>query len=342
MKAAILQAPGVVIIAEVPEPTINDYEALCVMKTASICSGTDNHARDFDPFFNIQPPSLFGHEGIGEVVAIGAKVTNLQIGDLVTRVINRQRDFSNHQVKEGWGSFAEKGVAVDWQAMKADGLPEKEWRPFTFHRTVPNGIDPVAATMIITWRETRAFFNRFDLQTKDRLLIIGSGGNALSFATHALHDSLRVGVIGNPNRAAQFSQVGVQNYFSYQDKDLVSTLQKSGFDKTEALLDAVGRHESVNTLLPLLAQNGTLGVYGLDDHEQYTVHPTHTRGDFHFLSGTEYEEGSTHDDIIKKIQAGKLQAWDFLSKEHLYPFDRIEDALRATKERKTFKSVIVF
>ncbi|TYR81069.1 L-threonine 3-dehydrogenase [Priestia megaterium] len=73
------------VLAEVDIPTINDNEVLVRVKATSIC-GTDVHIYKWDEWAasRINPPYVFGHEFSGEVVKVGSRVTNVQIGDSVS------------------------------------------------------------------------------------------------------------------------------------------------------------------------------------------------------------------------------------------------------------------
>ncbi len=81
MKAAVLEAVrSLKIRADVPVPTIGDDDVLVRSRACGIC-GTDVHIfdGDFFPSFPLVP----GHELAGEVVAVGARVTELKPGDRV-------------------------------------------------------------------------------------------------------------------------------------------------------------------------------------------------------------------------------------------------------------------
>jgi 2-desacetyl-2-hydroxyethyl bacteriochlorophyllide A dehydrogenase len=81
MKAAVLEGiKQITIRTDVPEPTIGPKDVLVRAKACGIC-GTDVHIweGDFFPTFPLIP----GHELAGEVVQIGAEVTELAVGDRV-------------------------------------------------------------------------------------------------------------------------------------------------------------------------------------------------------------------------------------------------------------------
>src|SRR3954464_13715869 len=81
MKAAVLEAvKKITIRTDVPEPSIGPRDVLVRAKACGVC-GTDVHIweGDFFPTFPLVP----GHELAGEVVTIGAEVTDLAPGDRV-------------------------------------------------------------------------------------------------------------------------------------------------------------------------------------------------------------------------------------------------------------------
>ena len=339
MKAAVIQSPGILAVEEVPEPIIGAYDALCATVAAAICAGTDSHIVDNDPYHQVTFPTILGHEGIGRVLSVGPKVGNLAQGMLVTRVMNKLPEGSRYSLR--YGAFADKTVVTDWQAMRDDGLPEEEWRPYSMQRPLPAGIDPVAATMIITWRETFSFFSRMEPQARESILIIGSGANALSFVEHARNRSLSVAVVGSPGRASAFADAGA-HVVPYSAPNVSEQLAKSGFRTFDLVIDAVGNSATTNAVLERLRPGGRLGVYGLNEFHSYSINPNRAQGDFSFFDGKIYDEGGAHEAVIAHLLAGELDHRRYLSESHYYPLARIADALAATRERKVFKSVIVW
>lgn len=80
MKAAVFTSPGNIEITTIPDPTPGPREVVLSVASAGIC-GTDLHILEgeFADTFPIVP----GHEFAGEVVAVGAGVTDFSIGDQV-------------------------------------------------------------------------------------------------------------------------------------------------------------------------------------------------------------------------------------------------------------------
>ena len=91
-KGAVLTAPRKIEIQEVDIPELGDDDILVKVEGAGVC-GTDVHEWKGDPFGMC--PVILGHEGTGEVIALGKNVTcdtagkPLKVGDkIVTSVIS--------------------------------------------------------------------------------------------------------------------------------------------------------------------------------------------------------------------------------------------------------------
>lgn len=76
--------PGL-IMTDVDVPRPGPRDALIRIKATSIC-GTDLHIYKWDPWARerIHPPIIVGHEFCGEVVAVGADVSEVQVGQYVS------------------------------------------------------------------------------------------------------------------------------------------------------------------------------------------------------------------------------------------------------------------
>ncbi|MBI2050340.1 MAG: alcohol dehydrogenase catalytic domain-containing protein [Parcubacteria group bacterium] len=340
MKAVVVQSPGEVVVKDVPDPVVGDYDVLCETLAASVCGATDFHIVHNDPYHNVRYPVILGHEGIGKVIERGKKVKNFKKGDVITRIINRLPRDSGYEMQ--WGAFAEKSIATDWQAMRDDGLDASLWHASTIHRVLPAGFDPIESTMIITWRETFSFLKRIEPKAGQVVLIIGSGATAFAFADHARNLGLIPVVVGSPGRKELFSKANTKLYISYQDTDYVRAIASELNSGADIIIDAVGKSKTLNHVLPLLKKSGRIGVYGLDEYLDYKIDIAQVQGDFNYYDGRTYDEGSAHDAIIHFIKNKRLNAWDYLDKNHVYPLEKIEDALAAGKTRKVLKSVIRF
>ena len=79
MRAARFYGGRDIRVETVPDPTVGPDDALIRVRAAGIC-GSDLHGYRAGPVTPSQPPRIRGHELAGEVVAIGANVSEVHVG----------------------------------------------------------------------------------------------------------------------------------------------------------------------------------------------------------------------------------------------------------------------
>ncbi len=331
MKAAVVEKPGTLVVRSVPDPEPGDYDAVCELLYGATCTGTDSHIIRGDFPFPISYPAILGHESVGRVIRAGRKVRNLRPGDLVTRVGAPAAPDGSLSV--AWGGFAEYGLAKDHRAMKADGLPESAWTGFRVNQVLPPSIDPRAAPMFTTWRETLSYVTRMGIRAGSRVLVIGSGGNGLSFAAHAvLRQAAAVWEVGAARCEPTARALGVTGYLDYARADCPARLQEACPDGFDFIIEAVGKVGQADRFLPLLCPGGTIGIYGLDDFASVGLSPRLARGSFTVWNGG-YDEAETHAAVSSLALAGKLDARGWYDPDHPWPLEAILDAFRSLWDR---------
>lgn len=334
MKAAIVESPGVLRVREIDAPIAGDYQARCEVLYGAICSGTDTHIVDGVFPFPVNYPTILGHESIGRVVEVGAKVRHLQVGDLVTRVGCPPQNGLN----ANWGGFAEQAIAWDWRAMQADGL---EVDPgITVNNVIPADFDPAAATMFITWRETFSYLSRLGVGAGHSVLVLGTGGNGLAFVAHARNlGATSIVVIGAANRAEAARAAGASHLFDYRAPDVSQQVHEAFPDGFDFAVDAVGRAGGLNLALPFLKAGGTLAMYGIDDWNQSFINPLLARGSFTFHNDG-YNELEAHDAVVGLVQSGALDAGLWLDLEKPIPLEEINRAFDRVRDRSALKALM--
>jgi 2-desacetyl-2-hydroxyethyl bacteriochlorophyllide A dehydrogenase len=81
MKAVVIEEPNRVAVTQIADPTPSPSEAVIKVEACGIC-GTDIHVLRGE-FAPTRYPIVPGHEFCGEVVAIGADVRNVKVGEFV-------------------------------------------------------------------------------------------------------------------------------------------------------------------------------------------------------------------------------------------------------------------
>lgn len=344
MKAAIVERPGLLVVRDIPEPEMGDYDALCQLLYGAVCTGTDTSilegtfSGDLNGPFQARYPSVLGHESIGVVLDVGKRVRNFRKGDLVTQA--RATPSPRGDLDIMFGGFAELGVARDHWAMRTDNMPASEWDSFRVNQVIPPYFSPAASTMIITWRETLSYIVRMGVSQGSRVLIIGSGGNGFAFLAHAMNaGAAQVAMIGNADRRDIARRMGAAQYYDYKRNDLVKSIGEdhtSGFD---IIIDAIGKRGEMDRVLPLLRPGGVIGIYGLNDRGMCTINPAHSRGTLTYYNGN-YDQEETHERVLSQMKMNRLDASHWLDIEHPFELQNINDAFEALRQRKSLKALV--
>ncbi|MEI7673854.1 MAG: zinc-binding dehydrogenase [Deltaproteobacteria bacterium] len=339
MKAAVIEKFGSVVVREIAEPKMGDYDALCELLYGATCTGTDSHIIEGSFPWIGKLPTVPGHESVGRVISIGKKVRNFKVGDLVTRVGTPPTSDGKFSVT--WGGFAQMGIAKDHWAMCADGLPAAEWNDgmVRANQIVPPSVDPRVAPMFTTWRETLSLIKRFGVSGGSNIIIAGSGGNGLAFAAHCAILGATVAMVGSPKREQSALAAGVKHYFSYGMEDMAGTVLKSVPEGFDFALDALGRKGIAEQLLACLKSKGKLTIYGIDDFGKISINPGFARGEFIFCKAN-YSEAETHQDVSELVLQGKLDANIWYDVEKAYPLSEIAAAFEDVKKSPKSKMLI--
>lgn len=337
MKAAIVETPGNLVVKDVPVPKVSEYGALCKMLFGATCTSTDQHLIDDKMPWKVAYPIVLGHESIGRVIEVGAKVRHLRIGDLVTRV--GMPEMPEIGLNVSWGGFCEFGIAIDHRAMRQDGCPREAWNSYRINQKLPPSADPAASTMVITWRETLSYIRRLGVKPGCRVLVLGSGGTALAFIAHCRNlGASMIASTGNRLREDVALAAGSGHFFDYRDPDMEKKIASS-CDSFNFIIDSVGRRGEIDRVLPLLEPGGTIAIYGLDDFNAMAINPTRTRGTFTVYGG-HYDEEEAHDEVVSRMTDGSLDARIWLDLNNPFELENISSAMAAIRQRQTVKALV--
>jgi L-iditol 2-dehydrogenase len=337
MKAAVVHGPGQLRVEDMPEPHAGEYDALCELLFGATCTGTDSHIIDGSFPWTSPLPTVLGHESVGRVLSVGAKVRHYRPGDLVTRVGTPPAG----GVSVTWGGFAEFGLARDHWAMCADGLPAEQWQGVRWNQVVPAGVAATTAPMFTTWRETLSYLTRLGFTAGASLLILGSGGNGLAYARHA--SLLGAGLVAMAGaayaEAPARQQAGVGVYLDYRRPDLAEALNAAHPEGFDFIIDAVGRIGNGDRVLPCLKPGGRYGTYGVDDVGKITLSPARARGEFTDMPCS-YDEAETHQRVSEWAMQGRLDPALWYDPDQAWPLAQIGDAFAAVRARRSPKALV--
>ena len=337
MQCYVVERPGCLALRELPIPTPGRYEALCRLKWAGTCTATDQYIIEGRMPFAIPYPCILGHESVGEVVELGPGVTTYRVGDHVSRV------GAPAGLAEGiniaWGGYSQWGIAVDHWAMARDGVDPSLYRSALVNQIIPHDVPLEECAMLTTWRETLSFIRRMGVGPGSRVLVVGSGGNGLSFVRHAANLGADwVAAAGSSARLELARTLGVSTVVDYRDTNAADRLREAMPGPFDFILDAVGADGAMDPYLGLLAPGGTVAVYGIEAMGQYRMKPLAAPGSFRFYQGG-YQEAETHQAVIDLMRAGKLRSEPFMG-DAAYPLEALPQAFSDLRARRLVKARI--
>ena len=319
MKGLVVYQDGTMKVEQLPKPVIGDYGALVQNLSCGICNGTDFkliHAsfKGFDTY-----PAVLGHESVGRVVEVGAKVTSFKPGDLVLRSILEKVE--DEKYASGWGSFAEYGVVGDIAAMKADGR-EDYYDIYLAQQVVPAHLDPHQAVMLITLKEVLSGLQRFGVDSGSSVLIHGAGPVGLSMVRFAKLKGAGPIVVSEPNadRRGRAAKLGADVVIDPTAEDLLAKAKGIEPDGFDFVIDAVGINRLMTDSLKIVKFNGKVGIYGIaaETSAQIDWEEAPYNWAIQFVQWPTFEdEASVHDEVVGLVDSGEIDLSDYVT--HVIP-----------------------
>lgn len=344
MKTLVVEKDGTLVVKEVAEPEIEEHQALVRVLSCGVCNGTDlkiihGKFKGVDDY-----PAMLGHEAVGEVVRIGARVKSFKPGD---RVLLPFVEKPLNGVYSAWGAFSEYAVIGDRVAAAELGLGigvEGFNEAYYAQTIVPESIDPVDASMIITFREVLLGVKEFGIKANDTVLIFGAGPVGLCFTKfcHLLGCKTIVTLDIVESKLADAKAAGAHHALLSGLPDLAEKLREicpGGFD---CVVDAVGMNGIINQAMGYIANGGRICVYGISPtlrmELDWSSAPYNWRLLFHQFPSKlgEYEANAQ---ILNWIGAGVLNPRDFIS--DVFDFAQILDAFQLVEERRALGKVVI-
>ncbi|MBD2443205.1 alcohol dehydrogenase catalytic domain-containing protein [Dolichospermum sp. FACHB-1091] len=224
MLAALLYGQEDLRLEQVPEPTPAAGEVVIQVEAATTC-GTDlkvwrrgGHAK------MLTPPTLFGHEGAGRIVAIGAGVTNWRVGDRVVAnnsapcmkcFFCQRREYSLcPNLTWNNGTFAEY-IKIPATIVQHNLLQ------------IPDQLPSVLAAMTEPLACVLHGISRSQVKPHDRVVVLGDGAIGLMFVA-VLSEYTEVMLWGGNNKRLEIGEkLGAARTFNYhQVTDIPNTVRE--------------------------------------------------------------------------------------------------------------------
>ena len=312
MKTLVIAKDGALSIQEVNKPRYNEYQALVKTIACGMC-GTDVKLlhRTFKGFPESVYPIMLGHEGVGEVVELGAKCTTFKLGDKVLLPFVDPDAENLPGLGSGWGAMSEYAVVCDPAAPNAPDC--------AFAQTVlDSDIDPVDATMLVTFREVLSCIRYFGITPENSVVVIGCGPVGQTYIKFlsllGVKDIIACDII--PEKLAEAGAKGATHLVNSKEEDITAAVRKLHPAGVDFVLDAAGFPAIVNQGMSLICDRGAVLCYGVPEKEEITI--DFSKADYNWRviyqqMPRKREEGAAHAQVMEWIRSGKLVIKDFIS-----------------------------
>lgn len=248
---------------DIPVPEIGHNDVLIKIHKTAIC-GTDAHIYNWDAWAQRTVPIgiAIGHEFVGEIVACGAEVTGLNIGD---RVSGEGHITCGHcrQCRAGRRHLCRntEGIGYDGPGCFAEYLRLPACNVFV----LPDSIsDDVAAFLDPLGNAVHTALS-FDLVGED-VLVTGAGPVGIMGAMVAKHVGARYVAISdvNPYRLELAKKMGIQCVVDARTESLQDVMTKLGMKEGfDVGLEMSGNPRAFNDMLAVMNYGGRVAILGI-------------------------------------------------------------------------------
>jgi len=339
LLAALLYGQEDLRLERVPDPTPEAGEVVIQVEAATTC-GTDlkvwrrgGHAK------MLTLPTLFGHEGAGRIVAVGAGVTNWRVGDRVVAnnsapcmkcfFCQRQEYSLCPHITWNNGTFAEY-LKIPAPIVRHNLLP------------VPDHLPLVLAAMTEPLACVLHGISRCGAKPNDKVVVLGDGAIGLMFVA-VLAEYTEVILWGGNNQRLEIGEkLGAVKTFNYhQVTDIANTVKEltAGWG-ADVVIEATGVPSVWETAIACSRPGATINLFGgcpknttiTVNTEQLHYSELTLKGVFH--NTPEYVKAA-----LSLIASGTIP-FDLLISEHR-PLQDLEQVFMDMKARKVIKVAMV-
>ncbi|WP_154606454.1 MULTISPECIES: alcohol dehydrogenase AdhP [Arthrobacter] len=262
MQAAVVKEFGAPLtVEEYPLPTPGPGQALVKLISSGVCH-TDLHAAEGDWPVKPSPPFVPGHEGVGDVVALGEGVTSLAVGDRVGNAWLWSACGDCEFCRTGWETLCESqqngGYSVDG-SFGEYMLVDAEFAP-----RIPDGLDPVEIAPVLCAGVTvYKGLKMTEARPGQWVVISGIGGLGHIAVQYAVAMGLRVAAVDiAEDKLALAHKHGAEITVNALSEDPVATIQAQTGGVHGVLVTAV-HPAAFGQAIGMTRRGGTIVFNGL-------------------------------------------------------------------------------
>ena len=342
MKTLVVLEDGSLEVREIPVPKYTEKQALVKTLACGICNGTDAKLihRKFKGFGQERYPLMLGHEGVGEVVAVGADVKGYKVGDKVFLPFVDPDAELYPGLDSGWGAYSEYAIVNDLAAFGDGAAPECAYA----QTVIPDWLDPVDAVMIVTLREVLSSIKRFGIGANNSVAVFGCGPVGLTFIRFmsllGVHPLIAMDV--KEDKREEALALGADYFFNSGTEDVNTKIREICPDGVQYVLDAVGILPIINQAMGLICDQGKICCYGIAPECHFDIDwekaPYNWQLQFQQFP-SKVEEGEATAQILSWLRTGVIDLKDYIS--DYFPFADVLSAFEKLENRQIAKKGII-
>jgi L-iditol 2-dehydrogenase len=311
MRAAVLTAPGEVVVQDVAIPELDDDADVLVRTHVSSICGSDLHQifHEWDPS-EIRPPGFPCHETVGVVVESGSPA--FRPGD---RVLGTP------------------------DLLHASGFAEYQALPSRFLLRLDHDDIPSATLVLAQQIGTTIYaFKRFWPAEKGSgtAVVIGAGSAGLGFTTVCRLAGFEQVVVSDkyPHRTEAARRLGATTVVTGADGVVDAVLEATGGQGADLVVEAAGTNHTRLQAFECVREEGLIGWFGMNEGEDFVIpfkevfrrKPTIT-----MRWNAQAEEGqASFRRAVELIAAGEVDTEAY--RMRTFSIDEVPEALRVAAE----------
>jgi len=221
-------------IVEVDIPELSANQILIRNKYAGINAGFDTlSCRGEIPYVNLTPPFDLGVEAVGEIVAVGSEINDLQIGDAVATTV-RGGGYREYQVLDA-------KLAVKIREISPEILT-----------LMPTGVSALVALEKVG-----------EMQSNEVVLVTAAAGGTGHIAVQLakLAGNHVIGICGSDTKVKLLKELGCDRIINYRQENLNTVLQQEYPQGINLVFECIGK-QTFDVCVDNLAVRGRLVIVG--------------------------------------------------------------------------------
>ena len=338
MRAQVIEAPGKMVLKQVPVPEITPDEVLIKVSMCGIC-GTDwkiykgEYASEFLPMIS-------GHEFWGVIEEVGSNARGLKKGDRVAVDICLPCG-TCYYCRRGDAllceTFTQLGIHTD------GAFAEYVKAPWKNCYLIPDEVDSLSAAFVEPLTAVMQAAKKMDLSIASSVVIIGTGLGILHGALAKLRGAAPVIVIGRSESKLRLAkQLGADYTININEvDDPVAEVKKlTGGVGADYVLESVGTPETYEQAFAMVRRGGKVESFGICPPDQKACFSP-----YEFVLGEKKVSGSCAGigndwgDVLTLLKYKRIDPTPMFSM--IVPLEELEQALHELRTNKDLIKVFV-